>query len=603
MAKKGKITKKQSEQVMDRVEDEKQKTDPPQVEESAPKLETASIPPADVASLQQTAPQPTETSTQSTKTRTSGGTRSVCAMHKVVIKKARGEKFKDTFEVTPESQKRILQSTGAKWRNFKAKLTAEHVLPYIGQKKKLSKPPKKYAFVGRLEPDEVPDRAILWKKARVPKHSVIDPKLAKLHQKIDDLLEKQRKGEFKPQGTNDVLTTVLETPEHFAGVESFDCCEQYSFTNIVRQSKLSRGKRRRTGTTEECEEKKEIAKKLMVDELMVDDAKQDENCFAIDPPPPPPEQKGPRKCEMAVDSIDNKVAFGVAFQEGDEMRPLQPGFVRVAVDGSIKDDALVPKKKKPQSEVQRVHALFNSVKPKEDVPPRFRVLYKFAKTVMKESGNSIPVPCDVDIFGIERTIYLLDESVLSLLEFKMIGQAVISTYMTYLYSMFRDTPGRDLSTSFSFLHPSAYNLNDEFEAYVVQRLKDGVLQMNFLPFNYSSHWILIVIWESEIYLLNSLPHYPHPEQLEKALKRAVRSYNAQEGRVNKNPKIKKLVGCPKQPGGMECGYAVMRYMKDIIEDTDMKLLEKWACKSRRSYTMEELDVVRLETLDYIESIM
>ena len=88
------------------------------------------------------------------------------------------------------------------------------------------------------------------------------------------------------------------------------------------------------------------------------------------------------------------------------------------------------KKKKPQSEVQRVHALFNSVKPKEDVPPRFRVLYKFAKTVMKESGNSIPVPCDVDIFGIERTIYLLDESVLSLLEFKMIGQAVISTYMT-----------------------------------------------------------------------------------------------------------------------------------------------------------------------------
>nr|XP_017237833.1 PREDICTED: uncharacterized protein LOC108210888 [Daucus carota subsp. sativus] len=184
---------------MDRVEDEKQKTDPPQVEESAPELETASIPPADVASPQQTAPQPTETSTQSTKTRTSGGTRSVCAMHKVVIKKARGENFKvrfnqvglpvgdgrhklqsylgmlarttvpidipswpkvdpklkeklwndlqDTFEVTPESQKRILQSAGAKWRNFKAKLTAEHVLPYIGQKKKLSKPPKQYAFV------------------------------------------------------------------------------------------------------------------------------------------------------------------------------------------------------------------------------------------------------------------------------------------------------------------------------------------------------------------------------------------------------------------------------------------------------------------------
>lgn len=47
-------------------------------------------------------------------------------------------------------------------------------------------------------------------------------------------------------------------------------------------------------------------------------------------------------------SIDNKVAFGVAFDEGDGMGtavhgvPLKPGFIRVGVDGSIKDEALVP---------------------------------------------------------------------------------------------------------------------------------------------------------------------------------------------------------------------------------------------------------------------
>lgn len=81
------------------------------------------------------------------------------------------------------------------------------------------------------------------------------------------------------------------------------------------------------------------------------------------------------------------------------------------------------------TEVERVHKAFNSVKPKDSVPPRFRVLYKFASTVMKESGNSIPVPCDFEIFGIERTIYLLEENVLALLEFRMIGQSAISTYM------------------------------------------------------------------------------------------------------------------------------------------------------------------------------
>ena len=57
--------------------------------------------------------------------------------------------LQDTFELIPESRKRILQSAGAKWRNFKAKLTAEHVMPYVGQKKKLQKPPKKYAYVGK----------------------------------------------------------------------------------------------------------------------------------------------------------------------------------------------------------------------------------------------------------------------------------------------------------------------------------------------------------------------------------------------------------------------------------------------------------------------
>ncbi|XP_074374239.1 uncharacterized protein LOC141714630 [Apium graveolens] len=319
---------------------------------------------------------------------------------------------------------------------------------------------------------------------------------------------------------------------------------------------------------------------------------------------------------MAVESIDNKVAFGVVFDDGDRMSravhgvPLEPGFVRVGVDGSIQDDALVPvpvvgeietvqqaigshlawpkdmiiytsttgsekrKNARNVSEVQRMHNAFNSVKPKDNVPPRFRLLYKFASTVMKESGNSIPVPCDFQIFGIERTIYLLHENILELLEFKMIGQSAISTYMAYLYSVFRDRPGRDLSSMFAFLHPSTYKLNDEFNEYVVQRLKDGVLRMNFMPYNYNLHWILIVFWESEIFILNPLPHHPHPQDLEKALIRAVRSYNAQEGRVNKNPKIKNLVGCPKQLGGTECGYVVMRYMKDLIEDQEMKLLDK-----------------------------
>ncbi|PRQ45697.1 hypothetical protein RchiOBHm_Chr3g0494441 [Rosa chinensis] len=56
----------------------------------------------------------------------------------------------DTFKVAPESKKMVLASTGTKWRQFKTNLTNKHVLPYLGKRKKLRKPPKGYEFVGLL---------------------------------------------------------------------------------------------------------------------------------------------------------------------------------------------------------------------------------------------------------------------------------------------------------------------------------------------------------------------------------------------------------------------------------------------------------------------
>ncbi|XP_061993667.1 uncharacterized protein LOC133711577 [Rosa rugosa] len=140
----------------------------------------------------------TVTSTESAAAR---GKRNVVAMYKVLVKKALGKKFKvtytdtgnlngsirhtlqsyigmlartkvpinivswrdvdgdlknklwldvkDTFKVAPESKKLVLTSAGTKWRAFKTMLTRKYVLPYLGKKKKLRKPPSQYAFVGR----------------------------------------------------------------------------------------------------------------------------------------------------------------------------------------------------------------------------------------------------------------------------------------------------------------------------------------------------------------------------------------------------------------------------------------------------------------------
>lgn len=73
--------------------------------------------------------------------------------------------------------------------------------------------------------------------------------------------------------------------------------------------------------------------------------------------------------------------------------------------------------------------LFNKVKLNENVPERYRMLYKHARCFMKETGASIQIPCDFDLFGIERIIFLLHENIIALSEFEMIGQAIISAYM------------------------------------------------------------------------------------------------------------------------------------------------------------------------------
>lgn len=41
----------------------------------------------------------------------------------------------------------MLKSAGSKWRQFKTDLTRKYVMPYLGDKKILSKPPKRYSYV------------------------------------------------------------------------------------------------------------------------------------------------------------------------------------------------------------------------------------------------------------------------------------------------------------------------------------------------------------------------------------------------------------------------------------------------------------------------
>lgn len=69
------------------------------------------------------------------------------------------------------------------------------------------------------------------------------------------------------------------------------------------------------------------------------------------------------------------------------------------------------------------------MEPNENVSTRYKLLYKHAVTTMKETGISIEISCDAQVFGTEKTIFILHENVISLCEFGMVGQAAISAYI------------------------------------------------------------------------------------------------------------------------------------------------------------------------------
>ncbi|KAM5570104.1 hypothetical protein ABKV19_017226 [Rosa sericea] len=728
----------------------------------------------------------TMTTTESAKGKTRGK-RTVAAMYKVVVKKALGKKFKvtysdtgnpngrtrhtlqsyigmlvrtmvpinveswpevdpdlkaniwtdiqDTFKVAPESRKLVLSSAGVKWRYFKTTLTRKYVLPFLGKKKKLRKPPKQYSYVGlqpwkefvkqrtseewlklhqkqservrkrkyhhrlsrkgylgleeelkrKLPEGEIIDRAIMWKKARIPKNGKIDEELSLVAAKIDELLEKKSKGELEISGSSDVLSQALDTPEHSGrvrGVGGF--VNPSSYFNLPKKKRIRITKADILARDKERDKELEETKKMLIaqqakteamlyeriaqlealvtgktamhppatgdnvispisdkgsfhDKSRIDksdhnDAKVMENVEECDIIPTP--GKGVGVCELAVDNINNIVAFGSVFEEGELSKtlhgvPLKEGTVRVSVDGILKPDAVLPfpiegemefvrealgshvawpddlvvrtmfkkKKKNPQF----VKSLFDQVEINPWVPKRCKLLYKHATTIMKETGSSISTVFSKEVFGEPTQLFILSENVINLLEMQWIGQGVIAAYEGYLHELITE---RDLLDTFAFVDPAAtYNCQrPDFVRYLVDRLKEGKSdRIFFMPYNPGKHWILTILWEGEIYMLDPLPKPIHYKEWETSVMNAVKTFNAETGRVNKLPKVKPLPGVPKQPGGVECGYYVMRYMKEIIEDETLSFPTKWAVKTRKSYSQAQIDEVRIEVADYIQS--
>ncbi|XP_042460666.1 uncharacterized protein LOC122044204 [Zingiber officinale] len=215
------------------------------------------------------------------------------------------------------------------------------------------------------ENEEV-DRSLLWRKAREDKSgNITNMEIAEVAEKIDDLLEKKMKGEFKPSGMNDVLTTALGNQEHYGRVRGVGgCVKPQLYFKTARKNRELVPKDLIDNFKEQSEENKSL--KVEVERLKAQLAKviNNQTCEVVisnkssnmnDPNWRDDVEvyecgtsnlEG-KKCNLAVKQRENVVAYGTILSKGGpniliHHVALGEGNFKVSIDVVLDEEAELP---------------------------------------------------------------------------------------------------------------------------------------------------------------------------------------------------------------------------------------------------------------------
>ncbi|XP_021816918.1 uncharacterized protein LOC110759194 [Prunus avium] len=129
-------------------------------------------------------------------------------------------------------------------------------------------------------------------------------------------------------------------------------------------------------------------------------------------------------------------------------------------------------------------------------------------------------------------------------------------------------------------------------------------QIFLMPYNPGRHWVLIIVRAKKetVYFLDPLPgNRVVDEDGKNIVNSALKMYNTQIDRIGrKAPLWKTLSGTPKQPSSVECGYYIMRFMRDIIKDTSLEFEKMFAKgKDQAPYPQAAIEEVRKEWAEFV----
>ncbi|XP_052299431.1 uncharacterized protein LOC107174498 isoform X3 [Citrus sinensis] len=201
-------------------------------------------------------------------------------------------------------------------------------------------------------------------------------------------------------------------------------------------------------------------------------------------------------------------------------------------------------------------------------PHDIQAFDKMVKKVMKH-GSQVKVDFE-DTFSYKLHTYLTLEEIQDLIDMQELSQNCITVYMTYLCA---ETKARLINEKFGFIHPTTLSFLDESTfKQKAKTLADHFQELSAKQFIF-------------------LPYNPS----------GIRMFLAKKGQQMKKINLKwNDVKVPMQIGNVECGYYVMRFMKEIIADQSI-LCAKF--NEKDTYNEDEINEIRSDWTTYVGDLI
>ncbi|KAA0062714.1 transposase [Cucumis melo var. makuwa] len=467
-----------------------------------------------------------------------------CVHHHIPITHA---SWKGAFVVDGRSKKAIMKTAGVSFCQFKSWLTTQYIIPFMDEPQLLIDPPSLYAHIidkpvwqefvrSRMSSEFQKLRREQQDRRKRSKytHNMSRRGYANLVEDMDEILDKAPNEE----SPNDALTQALGTPEYdgrVRGVGGFITPTVYFHQAKPRKSK-------KVNTTQQIiDENEALRKRIRELEQKVQSILTSEHGSC-----------SKSKVQEKEKGLENVVKEKKGIATSLPLVSLT-SKKKIVEEEEVKEEEVIATTPMTKNEVKSSRPMTKEVEVTSEpsnLPIQLKYILRYAERVMVDGFS----------FSFQLPLELFDPSLIS------------SGHST------QEIRARNLCSR------------------LMTSKQD---QLVVAPYNPGDHWSLVIInpYDDVVYHLNS-SRTSSRDDIKYVTNMALTIFQSQKNlKKTRKTTFWKVVKCPLKVGTVECGYYVMRYMREILSKNTSIITD--AIDTRNSYSQLELDEVRVEWAEFL----